>query len=144
MDNKVLTTPPVCYVTRPGQVHTMNFKWGSFAVTCSRELSGAVQCSGGLVVMHPGAGHTRHNHPGTEEVIYVISGSGEQMIEDEEGVQLRWAVSAGTTIFVPPGRFHSTVNTGSEPMTVFVVYAPGGAEAALRSDPDCRTVAPSA
>jgi predicted TIM-barrel enzyme len=32
-------------------------------------------------------GHSRHNHPGAEEIIFVISGNGEQMVEDPRAIR---------------------------------------------------------
>ena len=131
------------YVVLPNEVETLAFDWGRLTVTCSAEVNGAASFSAGLVVMQPGAGHGRHNHPGAEEIIHVISGSGEQMVEDEDGKPIVWPVGPGATIFVPESRFHSTRNTGDGSMTVFVVYAPAGPEAFMRTLPDCRIVPPS-
>lgn len=73
------------YFVEPRHVETMRFDWGSFKVTCSPEVNGASRFSAGIVEMEPGKGHERHNHPGAEEIIFVISGQGEQMVEDEDG-----------------------------------------------------------
>ena len=83
-----------------------------------------------------GEGHARHNHPGAEEIIFVISGTGEQMVEDENGNPITSEVGPGCTIYVPESRFHSTLNTGEAPMQLFVVYSPAGPERALRDLPD--------
>ena len=63
----------------------------------------------------------------------MISGEGEQMVEDEEGEPVTQKVGPGCTIFVPESRFHSTLNTGNGPMQLFVVYSPAGPEAAARA-----------
>ncbi len=36
----------------------------------------------------------------------------------------------------PRGAFHSTLNTGWEPLTLLAIYAPGGAENVLKTLPD--------
>lgn len=120
----------------------MGFDWGRFTVTCSPEVNGAAGLSAGFVTMGPRQGHTRHNHPGAEEIIVVLSGTGEQMIEDENGSPIIRIVGPGCTIYVPASRFHYTVNTGDVPMKVFVVYSPAGSELALRELPDFRSIAP--
>jgi oxalate decarboxylase/phosphoglucose isomerase-like protein (cupin superfamily) len=102
------------------------------------EVNGAKRFSGGVVDLPPGQGHSRHNHPGAEEIIFVISGEGEQMVETPEGVPVTQKVSAGCTVFVPESRFHSTLNTGPGPMQLFVVYSPAGPELVLRDLPDFR------
>ncbi|MEP7240643.1 MAG: cupin domain-containing protein, partial [Devosia sp.] len=94
----------------------------------------------GVVDLPPGQGHSRHNHPGAEEIIYVISGDGEQMVEDEAGTPVTRKVGPGMTVFVPNSRFHSTLNTGAGPMQLFVVYSPAGPELALRELPDFRII----
>ena len=120
-------------VTDPEQVETAVFEWGRFNVTCSPELNEGTGLSAGMVVMHPGLGHERHNHPGAEEILHVISGSGEQMVEDPQGRAIIYSVQAGSTIHVPADRYHATLNTGAEPLAVFVVYAPPGPETAPRA-----------
>jgi oxalate decarboxylase/phosphoglucose isomerase-like protein (cupin superfamily) len=108
------------------------------------DVNGAVRFSGGVVDLGVGQGHARHNHPGAEEIIFVISGTGEQMVEDEHGSPVIREVGPGCTIYVPESRFHSTLNTGEGPMQLFVVYSPAGPELALRELPDFRLVGRSA
>ena len=61
------------------------FDWGKLSLTVAPEVNGAKTFSGGVVDLPPGQGHARHNHPGSEEIIFVISGEGEQMVETPEG-----------------------------------------------------------
>ena len=126
----------------PKEVDTFAFDWGRLALTVAPEVNGASRFSGGVVDLQKGQGHARHNHPGAEEIIFVISGHGEQMVEDEQGNPIVNAVGPGCTVYVPESRFHSTLNTGTTPMQLFGVYSPAGPEVALRSLPDFRLVAP--
>ena len=112
------------------------------SLTVGPEVNGAKTFSGGVVDLPAGQGHARHNHPGAEEIIFVISGNGKQMVEDEAGNPIVRPVGPGTTVFIPESRFHSTLNTGSGPMQLFVVYAPAGPELALRELPDFRLIPP--
>ena len=123
-------------------VHTFAFDWGRLALTVAPEVNGATRFSGGVVDQQKGQGHSRHNHPGAEEIIFVISGNGEQMVEDENGSPIVREVGPGCTVYVPESRFHSTTNTGDGPMQLFVVYSPAGPEQALRELPDFRLVPP--
>ncbi|QRM56776.1 cupin domain-containing protein [Sinorhizobium sp. BG8] len=127
----------------PKDVTVFGFDWGQLAVTISPEVNGAERFSGGVVDLPSGKGHARHNHPGAEEIIFVIAGRGEQMVEDEEGHPIVREVGPGCTVFIPESRFHSTQNTGSEPMQLFVVYSPAGPEVALRDLPDFRLIPPA-
>lgn len=122
----------------PGEVDAFAFDWGKLALTVGPEVNGARRFSGGVVDVKPGEGHARHNHPGAEEIIFVISGNGEQMVEDENGNPIMREVGPGCTVYVPESRYHSTLNTGDTPMQLFVVYAPAGPEQALRELPDFR------
>lgn len=124
------------YFRTPDDVDNFGFDWGRLALTCAPEVNGATQFSAGVVFVPPGQGHSRHNHPGAEEIIFIISGTGEQMIEDENGTPDTRQVGPGCTIFIPESRFHSTLNTGTEPMQIFVVYSPTGPEKLLREAPD--------
>jgi oxalate decarboxylase/phosphoglucose isomerase-like protein (cupin superfamily) len=125
-------------------VDSFAFDWGRLALTVAPDVNGAVRFSGGVVDLGVGQGHARHNHPGAEEIIFVISGTGEQMVEDEHGSPVIREVGPGCTIYVPESRFHSTLNTGEGPMQLFVVYSPAGPELALRELPDFRLVGRSA
>lgn len=124
----------------PEDVDAFGFDWGRLALTCAPEVNGAKQFSAGVVDLPSGQGHSRHNHPGSEEIIFVISGNGEQMVEDDDGNPVLKQVGPGCTIFVPESRFHSTLNTGDKPMQLFVVYSPAGPEVGLRELPDFRLV----
>jgi oxalate decarboxylase/phosphoglucose isomerase-like protein (cupin superfamily) len=125
---------------RPQDVDAFGFDWGRLSLTVGPEVNGAKQFSGGVVDLPSGKGHTRHNHPGAEEIIFVISGQGEQMVEDPQGRPVTVKVGPGSTVFVPESRFHSTLNTGPGPMQLFVVYSPAGPELALRELPDFRII----
>ena len=122
----------------PSDVQAFGFDWGKLSLTVAPEVNGAKTLSGGVVDLPPGQGHSRHNHPGSEEIIFVISGEGEQMVETPEGKPEVQKVGPGCTVFIPESRFHSTLNTGSKPMQLFVVYSPAGPERGLRDLPDFR------
>ncbi len=124
--------PPVDRSALP----TQTFEWGSIKWLVSPDATDGAGLTFGEVVLLPGKGHDRHNHPESEEVLYVLSGEGEQMVADEESFTVR----AGDTIYAPTAVFHSTRNTGWEPMRLLAVYNPGGAERSLAGLPDFRQV----
>jgi len=120
------------------EVETLQFDWGTIRLLSEPKLTGAERMTFGRVELAPGTGHDRHNHPDTEEIIYVVSGEGEQMVDDEGPVH----VKPGASIFVPNSAYHSTLNTGAETMVLLVVYCPTGAEEVFRGLPDCRILPP--
>lgn len=126
------------YTVLPRDVETLQFDWGKIQITCSPEVNKAANFSAGVVEVQPGGGHDKHNHPGAEEIIYIISGKAEQMIEDENGYPMVFQVETGSTIFIPESRYHYTKNIGDEFLTTFVVYSPHGAEKLLKKMPDCK------
>jgi oxalate decarboxylase/phosphoglucose isomerase-like protein (cupin superfamily) len=125
-----------CAITRPEGVDTLAFPWGRVRMLSEPGVTGAESFSFGYVELEPAMGHSRHRHPDADEVIYVLSGEGQQMLDDQEPVFVR----AGDCIWVPKGVYHATVNRSAEVMRLLVVYAPAGAEAALRADPAARVV----
>jgi oxalate decarboxylase/phosphoglucose isomerase-like protein (cupin superfamily) len=126
----------------PDDVETMIFDWGTLKWLSEPRVTRTERFSAGVVVLEPGKGHTRHNHPGVEEILYVIAGEGEQMVEDARGVPLRRTVGPGTLIHVPADVYHETINTGWKPMELLAIYCPPGPEALLRSLPGVRIVPP--
>ena len=70
----------------------------------------------------------------------MLSGEGEQMVDDEPPVP----VGPGACVFIPDGVYHSTRNTGGELMRLLIVYAPAGPERLLRDIPGCRVLPPGA
>lgn len=127
---------------RPYDVETLRFPWGSIKWMSDPTRTGTSTMAVGVVVLRPGDGHSRHNHPGSDETLYVISGEGLQMVEDDDGVPIERPVRPGDMIFIPEGVYHGTRNTGWEPMRILAIYAPSGPEALLREQPDCEILPP--
>jgi oxalate decarboxylase/phosphoglucose isomerase-like protein (cupin superfamily) len=117
---------------------TLTFDWGSIKWLVSPASEDGAGITFGEVVLLPGKGHDRHNHPESEEILYVLSGEGEQMVDDSEP----FPVGPGDTIYVPTAVFHSTRNTGWAPMRLLALYNPAGAELALAGLPDFREEPP--
>ena len=125
---------------KPQDVETMIFDWGTIKWLSEPRVTDTRGFSMGVVLLEPGKGHARHNHPGSEEILYVISGQGNQMI-DMDGE--RWQpVTAGDLVHIPADIFHATINTGWEPLKMVAVYCPPGPEAILRSLPGCQLIPP--
>jgi oxalate decarboxylase/phosphoglucose isomerase-like protein (cupin superfamily) len=128
--------PPV----DPAALPTDSFAWGTIKWLVSPATIAGAGVTFGEVVMQPGEGHGRHNHPGSEEILYILSGTGEQMVDDDPP----FSVGPGDTIYIPAGVYHSTDNTGWSPMHVLAFYNPAGPEEGLQHLPDHRAVAPGA
>ena len=115
-------------------VETQIFDWGRLSWLSEPQVTAAERFSAGVVRLAPGKGHTRHNHPYSEEILYVIAGRGLQMVETAQGV-VEKEIGPGTLVHIPTAAFHSTVNTGAETMELLAIYAPFGPESELRQLP---------
>ncbi len=115
---------------------TQTFDWGVIKWLVAPGQTPGAAMTFGEVVLLPGMGHDRHNHPESEEILYVLSGEGEQMLDDGAPFPVR----AGDTIYVPTAQFHSTRNTGWAPMRLLAIYNPGGPEQVLTGLPDYQEV----
>ncbi len=67
-----------------------------------------------------GTSTQEHYHPKSEEIYYILSGTGRMKIEGE----LR-EVGLLDAIAIPPGMRHKIWNTGAEPLVLLCCCAPG-------------------
>jgi len=122
--------PKRTYV-KEANVETQVFDWGRLSWLSEPQVTAAEKFSAGVVVLEPGKGHQRHNHPGCEEILFVLSGRGRQVVE-VGGESREEVIGPGVLVHIPPDCYHSTVNVGSEMMRILAIYAPPGPEAELR------------
>jgi oxalate decarboxylase/phosphoglucose isomerase-like protein (cupin superfamily) len=118
-------------ITTEADVDSLIFDWGTIHMLSEERVTGSKSISFGSVVLAPGKGHIRHNHPDADEIIFFVSGEGDQMVEDHEPVRC----TGGACVWIPKGVYHSTINRGDGPLHLVVAYVPAGSEAALRLDP---------
>ena len=134
-------------LVRPADVPTSRFTWGDIQFLCEPSVCNSVNLTVGHVKLAVGQGHMRHNHPGSEEILYILKGEGEQMVEtdlEENGGEPRFfKVQAGDLVQIPDAVYHQTVNTGSDVMELLAVYSPCGPEEVIRGLPD-HQLAPAA
>lgn len=71
------------------------------------------------VLMPPGQAHQFHRHPEMEEIIYVVSGTAEQWVDQE-----RRLLGAGEIAHIPAGVVHGTYNAGSDTLVFLAVLSP--------------------
>ncbi|GAA5103564.1 hypothetical protein GCM10023319_71540 [Nocardia iowensis] len=122
----------------PNTVATMVFDWGSIKWLVTPDIINGASSTLGEVVINPNKGHDRHDHPDSDEILYVVDGEGRQTVGDSD----EFAIKAGDAVWIPRGTLHSTYNTGWRPLRLVATYTPGGAEAALRGLPDFVELAP--
>jgi oxalate decarboxylase/phosphoglucose isomerase-like protein (cupin superfamily) len=121
----------------PHAISTLSFDWGVIKPLVARANTDDPAMSLMHVVLLPGRGHERHNHPESDEILYIVAGEGEQMVDDGEPFPVR----PEQAMFIPKGEYHSTLNTGWQPLSLLAIYSPAGAEDALAGLPDFRELA---
>jgi len=84
-----------------------------------RTTSSVERCSLAEEVLPVGAKIGRHHHLETEEIYYILRGTGHMTV----GIETR-AVEAGDAIFIPRRQMHTLENTGAEPMILLLVCGP--------------------
>ncbi len=68
----------------------------------------------GYTIVYPGCTTRGHEHADREEVYYFVRGSGVMGVDGEE-----YEVTAGDTLYIRPGPFHTTRNPTGFPLEFF-------------------------
>ena len=74
-----------------------------------------------LVVMSipPGGEVGEETHKYTEQTLFFLSGTGEGSLNDE-----KFPIGPGDVVVVIPGTKHNFINTGTQDLKIYTVYAP--------------------
>ena len=67
----------------------------------------------GHTTIYPTGTTTGHSHADMEEIYFVLSGEGLMVVGEDE-----YPIKQGDALYVPPGQFHTTKQTGILPLTV--------------------------
>ena len=59
------------------------------------------------------------SHPDNDQILYFVEGHGKAIVSGSEH-----EFKAGDVVDVPAGAQHNFINTGSEPLKLFTIYAP--------------------
>ena len=69
--------------------------------------------------MPPRTAHQFHKHPEMEEIIYVISGTAEQWVDEEKQL-----LRAGEMAHIPRDIVHGTYNAGDDELVFLAILSP--------------------
>lgn len=72
-----------------------------------------------VMSIDPGEEIGEEVHPYTDQILFLITGEGQAIIEDQPSDFKR-----GDAVFVPAGIKHNFVNTGNEALKLYTVYSP--------------------
>ena len=67
----------------------------------------------------PGGSTTPHYHPQTEEIYYILEGTGRMQVDQQQR-----DVGPGDAIAIPPGNVHQITNTGAATLKFLCCCAP--------------------
>ena len=87
----------------------------------NQELVDSEHVAAGLTIFDPGESSSLHNHPESEEIDFIVKGTGEVVSNGE-----RSSFGEHSFMFIPKGVEHQHVNTGDEPMWLVWMYTPSG------------------
>jgi len=79
------------------------------------------QFCAGITIFLPGEGGVFHNHATSEELNYVICGSG--TVQDLEQNVVAY-FKKGDVLLHPAGEIHRIYNNGTDPLELLYIYAP--------------------
>lgn len=101
-------------------VEALNLPGRQLRWVVTNENTGARRCTMAVIEVQPGQTvRPAHSYPNSEEIIYLLSGTGRVYIE---GVVE--PVHAGCAILFPQADIHMLQNTGTEVMKVACFFAP--------------------
>jgi mannose-6-phosphate isomerase-like protein (cupin superfamily) len=72
----------------------------------------------GIVQINPGQRNPLHMHPNCEELLYVISGSAENIIGNK-----KFTIGPGDLVRIPKGVPHQAITIGSKPFRAVISYS---------------------
>jgi quercetin dioxygenase-like cupin family protein len=84
-----------------------------------RRASGARELTVGRTVIGPGGGSPMHRHPNCEEVLHLLSGEIDQVVEGQPTLRMR----AGDTVTIPRDVRHCAINVGTSDADMMVIFS---------------------
>jgi mannose-6-phosphate isomerase-like protein (cupin superfamily) len=93
---------------------TVAYRFPTHAADLVMDRSEARTSEAFVVVLQRGQAPPLHIHHDTEQVFFVLQGSGELQIGADDGE--RFPVSAGDLVRIPPGTWHRILCQSSEPL----------------------------
>lgn len=93
--------------------------WGPHEWLSRAGLTDAEQLLLVRVRMPTGRAHQFHRHPAMEEIIYVVSGTAEQWVGDEQRI-----LRAGEMAHIPLDVVHGTYNAGDDVLVFLAILSP--------------------
>lgn len=105
--------------TRVGEVPTETYGQADIHWLASKAASGASELTVGITTITPGGSSPLHRHPNCEEVLHVLTGEIEKVIDGVPSFRMK----PGDTITVPSNIRHRAFAIGDQPATMMVIFS---------------------
>ena len=121
---------PTVKVMRPSEVPSEAYPWGNIQWLVSKQANGAGALTLGHTVVEPGGRNPLHRHPNCEEVLYVVSGEIEHIVEGWPTVRMK----AGEAIWIPRNVLHRAINVGAIDAELLVAFSSAERETVIAEE----------
>lgn len=105
------------------QLPEETFEWGTLKWLCNAKLSSGAAQTLGLCHIWAGKRNPRHFHPNSEEVLFMLEGTGQHSFDDE-----MLELHRGSVIRIPAGVRHNLNNSGAETIVCLICFSSGDRE----------------
>jgi quercetin dioxygenase-like cupin family protein len=110
---------PKIAVMRPAEIPSEDYAWGKLQWLTSKKANGARELTLGHTVVEAGGRNPLHRHPNCEEVLYVMAGEIEHVIEGAPNVRMK----SGEAILIPRNAKHQAINIGKGSAELLVAFS---------------------
>jgi quercetin dioxygenase-like cupin family protein len=110
---------PKVAVMRPTEIPSEDYAWGKLQWLTSKNINGARELTLGHTIVETGGRNPLHRHPNCEEVLYVIAGEIEHIVEGTPNLRMK----AGEAILIPRNAKHQAINIGKGPAELLVAFS---------------------
>lgn len=117
-------------VTHVGQVPVERYGQAQIQWLAGKATNGARELMFGLTSIAVGGGSPMHRHPNCEEVLHLLEGEIDQVVEGGR----RFRMGAGDTITIPRDRRHRAINVGDKPAVMIVAFSSPERETIIEED----------
>lgn len=104
--------------THADSLPTQSFDWGTLQWLCNGTVLPGTTQTLGVCHLFAGRSNPAHYHPNCEEILYVQSGHGKHLL-DEDWISVR----PGSIVRIPIGMKHQLVNEGNDSLVTIIVFS---------------------
>src|ERR1700728_4577983 len=100
------------------QAPEVKYPWGWIRWLMNGKIDPEASQTLGIVQINPGQRNPLHMHPNCEELLYVISGSAENIIGNK-----KFTIGPGDLVRIPKGVPHQAITIGNKPFKAVISYS---------------------